>query len=59
MPSVATRIELDIEQLVEHVRQMLTKDPNAEIHINPPADKTIRVGGQNPASATPTHGKPK
>lgn len=59
MASIVTRIELDIEQLVEHIRAMLTKDPKAEIHINPPADQTIKVGGPHPSSNTGTGGHPK
>lgn len=58
MASIVTRIELDIEQLVEHIRAMLAKDPKAEIHINPPADQTIKVGPQ-PASNTGTGHHPK
>lgn len=61
MPSVATRIELDIESLVNHIRDMLTKDPNAEIHINQPeTSSAITVSGKvHPASATPTGGHRK
>lgn len=58
MPSVVTRIELDIEQLVAHVRSMLEKDVNVEIHINPPADTTIRVGGPHPNTAGSEPGGP-
>lgn len=61
MPSVATRIELDIESLVSHIRDMLTKDPDAEIHINPPTTSAaITVSGKvHPESATPTGGHKK
>lgn len=59
MASIVTRIELDVEALVQHIREMLTKDPNAEIHINPPADSTIRVGSVHPDSATPSGGHKK
>lgn len=59
MAKVLTNIELDIEALLAHIRAMLEKDPNAQIHINPPPDQTIKVGGPHPASGTPTnHKKP-
>lgn len=60
MPSIVTRIELDLEALLAHIRDILTKDPNAEVHVNPPAPAAITVkSGEHPASATPTgHRKP-
>ena len=46
MASVVTKIELDVEGLLAHIKAMLEKDPKAEIHINPPADTAIKVGPQ-------------
>lgn len=51
MASIVTRIELEVEELVQHVRDMLTKNPAAEIHINPPKDSTIKVGTDHPNTA--------
>ena len=59
MPSLLTRIELDIEGLLAHIKAVLEKDPGAELHINPPKDTTIRVGGPHPESATPSGGHKK
>lgn len=61
MASIVTRIELDVEDLVEHIRDILAKNPNAEIHVNPPtAPAAITVSGKaHPASATPTGHQPK
>lgn len=58
---IVSNIELELEDLLEHIRTILTKNPAAEVHINPPADQTIKVGGPHPASATPAGGggKPK
>lgn len=59
MPSLVTRIELDLDALLAHIRSVLEKDPNAEVHVNPPKDATIKVGTERPASASPTgHKKP-
>ncbi len=59
MPSLLTRIELDVDALVEHIRELLHKNPDAEIHINAPKDTTLRVGGPHPDSATPSGGHHK
>lgn len=60
MPSLVTRIELDLDSLLAHIRSVLEKDPNAEVHVNPPKDATIKVGTDRPDSASPTgaHKKP-
>lgn len=58
MKIVAT-IEADAEKIKALLEHLFTHHPDATIHVNPPADSTIKVGGPAPASATPTgHHKP-
>jgi len=56
---IVTEIEMELEDALAHIRAMLEKNPKAPITINPPADPTIKVGTDRPASGTPTNGKPK
>lgn len=59
MPSLLTKIELEVDALVEHIRELLTKNPNAEIHINAPTSPVLHVHPDGPGGTTTNNGHPK